>query len=330
MLTSTQVETLGRERAVAPTDVAALQDPARRAALRLVCEDGALAALREDQAEQVRRLAHREVDVDAAWLRVFPERVAFVSHRGGQLPLVHGAAEAAPEMTPEAAPGGAPEAEAGVERSVVYGVPVGADAGAGVPATGVVVAESVHLVLDRSGSMRTVGNAPFEGAREFIEQLPDDAAVATTTFASQVVRGERRLKAEALAALDVGEAAGLTCLYDAISVAVDAEFAAPAARATLLVVTDGYDTASVRTVRSARDAIARFQARDGWRVLFLASQQDAQASARTLGIPPERALSFGGEEQHVRRVMRVASESAAAFRQGRADGFSSAQRQRAM
>lgn len=186
--------------------------------------------------------------------------------------------------------------------------------------------ESMHIVLDKSGSMRSVDGAAYEGAREIVSGLPEDAVVTITTFSSDVQMGVRKSRDEALATLSLREASGATKLYDAILQAVRAEMENPSELVTIVVVTDGWDTASSATVAQVRDAVTRFQETENWRLLFMGSNQDAVLAAQTMGIPVGRALTVGGGGDNLQRAMRIASESTSAFRGGRVDGFTSAHR----
>lgn len=187
-------------------------------------------------------------------------------------------------------------------------------------------AESMHIVLDKSGSMRQIDHAAYEGARELVANLPAQASVTVTTFASDVEMGQRKSRDEALATLALREAAGSTKLYDAILQAVQAEMATPSELVTIVVVTDGVDTSSTATLAQVRAAVAQFQRTENWRLLFMGSNQDAVLAAQTMGIPVGRALTVGDGGDNLHRAMRVASESASAFRTGRVDGFTAAHR----
>ena len=174
--------------------------------------------------------------------------------------------------------------------------------------------------------MQHASEAAYSGARELIEQLPDDTHVTVTLFSSTVELGRRTTRAEALRTLSLRDANGTTCLNDAICLAVDTELESPAERVTVVVVTDGQDTSSRRSVNDAQRAVARFQAVPNWRILFMGSNQDAVVAAGAFGIPVGRAITYGTDPTNLRTAMRVASENTRAFRTTGADAFLPAQR----
>lgn len=283
MFTHAQLASLATADVVAPCHISEWSDAVRRDELCLVLEDGRVVQIRDDQKEQTRLLSENAPELDAAWLRLFPRNVCFVSQSGQLLPLV----KRAPQDD---------------------------------------TAESFHLVLDRSGSMYHVDAAAYEGARELLEKLPENTRVTVTLFSSDVQLGRHQTREEALATLSLREASGCTCLRDAIYQAIHAELGAPVTRTTIVVVTDGHDTSSTRSLDEARAAIATFQQRENYRLLFLGSNQDAIFAAQAYGIPVARAITYGSDGTHLRQAMRVASENTAAFRNLRFDGFSPMQR----
>ena len=188
--------------------------------------------------------------------------------------------------------------------------------------------ESMHVLIDQSSSMASMNDAAFAGARELVESLPEDANVTISTFASSVSIGIQMARNDALRTLQTRTAQGQTALYDAIVQAVEAEMTRPASTVTIVVITDGCDNVSTNTTTSARAAVERFQARNGCRLLFLGSNQDAVLSAAALGIPVGRALTYGADsDTQMRSAFRAASENTRSYRTTRQDSFTSVQRQ---
>lgn len=186
--------------------------------------------------------------------------------------------------------------------------------------------ERMHIVLDQSGSMQSVQAAVYDGARELVQDLPDDASIAFSTFANGVSIGPATSKAAVLHRLsDTPVATGSTALYDAI---VDVTSRETAGHTTIVLVTDGQDTSSSRSnFDAARTACLAFQSDPTNRLLFLGSHQDAILSARTFGIPVERALTFGTDEVHMRAAMRSAASNVARYRSMGFDEFTPTERQ---
>lgn len=176
--------------------------------------------------------------------------------------------------------------------------------------------------------MASMNDAAFAGARELIESLPEGANVTISTFANMVSIGTQQPRDNALRSMQTRTARGSTALYDAIVLVVGVEMTRTASTMTVVVITDGYDNVSSNSAQSARAAVERFQNRDGCRVLFLGSNQDAILSAATLGIPVERALTYGSDSAaQMRSAFRAASENTTNFRTSREDSFTSVHRQ---
>lgn len=187
--------------------------------------------------------------------------------------------------------------------------------------------ETMHILIDQSSSMQSISSDAFAGAREVVGELPDDAVVTISTFATHVSLGNRCSRADALRYLDEHVAIGKTALYDAVAGAVQFELASDSTKSTIVVVTDGLDTCSQCSREHAHELVQTFQGREGRRVLFLGANQDAILSAAALGIPVARALTYGARSDNVRAAFRAVAENVHAYREGSADGFANVHRE---
>ena len=187
-------------------------------------------------------------------------------------------------------------------------------------------AEVLHLVVDQSGSMANVQESVYTGARELVQDMPDDAQISFSTFASSVSLGDLTSKEAALAILQQPRTAhGSTALYDAI-VQVTERCGTTAGSVTIAIVTDGQDTCSRRGNDAAQRAIQAFRADPLRSIVFLGSNQDALASATAIGIPVTHALSMGNQPVHMREGMRALSANLTRRRTGDVDGFLESER----
>ncbi len=117
----------------------------------------------------------------------------------------------------------------------------------------------IVLLIDTTGSM---GGAPIAGAKaaatSFIEELPDDVAVAVLGYDTEVtaVTDFSATRDEHLEGIDGLMASGRTGMYDAVITAVDTfpEADGDIGRAVVLL-TDGEDNASESTVEEAIEAL---------------------------------------------------------------------------
>lgn len=288
--------------------------------VRILLENGSIQPLRDIYSEELEKLLTDASRVDASWLHCSTSGIYFRSRNDDFLPLVlcdSAATLHAPPLrrqTTTVAP----------DTSSMPSSP------APIPRTGTSAdaSESMHVIIDQSSSMASMNDAAFAGARELVESLPEDANVTISTFASSVSIGTQMARNDALSTMQTRTAQGQTALYDAIVRAVEAEMTRPASTVTIVVITDGCDNVSTNTPTSARAAVERFQARDGCRLLFLGSNQDAVLSAAALGIPVGRALTYGADSAtQMRSAFRAASENTRNYRATRQDSFTAVQRQ---
>lgn len=241
----------------------AREDLSQRVTLQL--EDGSYVILRDKYVEQLHRLCNESGNVDTAWLNCDATSVYFVTRTGTRLRVFETSLVQAPNVHRQAA----------MRSSSATAFP------------------SMHVILDQSGSMSSMNDDVYAGAREVIEDLPDEAVVTFTTFNHIVTLGERRSKADVLASLVTRSTSGTTALRDAIVRAVEYEERDPHDSTSVVVVTDGIDNASASTIAQVRSAVQRCTDR-GWRVLFLGANQDAVTTASQYGIDGGLALTFDG------------------------------------
>lgn len=252
--------------------------------LRIVLPDRTVSELRENYLDQVHRHTNPPgIGVDRDWLRADQQGLYFVTQAGDRLNLV---------LTPTAA--------AELKKK-----------------------ERTVLIIDQSGSMNSMNDAVFAGAREVVENLPVDAEVRVITFNETVRVGPLTSRDQANSNLDTRLAHGTTALREAILMAMEAEEEEDEEEeaveiVTFVVLTDGQDNASSATVEDVRQVIERANAR-GWRFLFLGANQDAIAAAATYGIARDRALTFG--TANAPQAFRAVSENVARFRSMGTDTF---------
>lgn len=133
---------------------------------------------------------------------------------------------------------------------------VGGDGTEAVGAPGL----EIVLVVDTSGSMAGAElPAAKEAARTFLGQMPEGTSVAVVAFGDtpQLVSPMSTDPSASLTAIEGLEAAGGTALYDAVNTALE-QFgpSAESLRQSLVVLTDGGDTASEATLEATSTLLA--------------------------------------------------------------------------
>lgn len=162
--------------------------------------------------------------------------------------------------------------------------------------------DRLHVVLDQSGSMRSMAATVFEGARELLDGVANDGSVCITRFSSQVELGADTSPAIAKDKWNPGDCQGMTALYDAITTAIDHDLCCHATleSVTIAIVTDGCENASTHSSLAQVKEKIRESEDNGWRIVFLGANQDAVLTAETMGIRSGHSMTFGLTDQEQR------------------------------
>lgn len=115
----------------------------------------------------------------------------------------------------------------------------------------------VVLLIDTSGSMREAMEAARQAAVGFVDGLPGGIHVAVLGFGTETtVAAEFSTdKEQIIAAIEGLQASGETALYDAIDVALDQFDDAADTRRSIVLLSDGGDTASSTPIEKVRDRL---------------------------------------------------------------------------
>lgn len=156
----------------------------------------------------------------------------------------------------------------------------------------------IITIFDTSGSMESIRADAEGGYNAFIDEqkkLPGEARLTSVTFSSSVVSSPT---------VDVREAPrftlrpnGGTALYDAIGTTLMAQAKRIAEEkwadsVILVIVTDGGENASCFQTRDGVKGMITMVQNLGWRVVFLAANQDAFAVSAGMGISQQFTHNF--------------------------------------
>lgn len=150
---------------------------------------------------------------------------------------------------------------------------------------------SLGVLLDASDSMRGQAIVDARGAFDnFVALLDvdDEAFVATFNHLPALVSPWKRPPAALQHALDAVHPSGGTAIYDALAAFAPQFAKRHNTRAALVVISDGADTASDRTLQQAREVIRRT---DAFVYAIAVDAPDARASAR---VNPEALREITG------------------------------------
>lgn len=170
----------------------------------------------------------------------------------------------------------------------------------------------VVLVIDTSGSMKGEAMEAAKGAAiDFISSMPRGTRIAVVGFGTEpVIARPLSTDTESLISAVQGlEATGETALYDAV-IAVSGQLASAAnsdARRVVVLLSDGGDTASVRTLE---DAIASLSALDvGFSAVALATAEADLGALGQLAQATDGSVVAASEPSEIAAVYRdIASQ----------------------
>ena len=196
---------------------------------------------------------------------------------------------------------------------------------------------AVHVLLDRSGSMRAIRSDVEGSLRTLIEDQRVQPGRATLRFAQfdhhyEVVHPSLFLDQVPMPEL---HPRGRTALLDAWGRAMTEfgeELAAlpeeqRPANVIFVVVTDGAENASREWTREQVLGMVREQTEKwGWTFLFLAANQDAVAEGGKYGVPGAQSATYSHDAPGAQSAFGSTSAAITRARSGRGTAFTEAER----
>jgi len=187
--------------------------------------------------------------------------------------------------------------------------------------------DHITFVLDRSGSMASIRRATIDGSNNFIEsQKLGDASFTLIQFDDEyeILYDSVNIKDVPKLSNETFFPRGTTALLGAIGRAIDETGAKLAALPKLkrprkvyfIVNTDGRENASQScswseqyTLKKVNDMINHQKSVYNWEFIFLGANQDAIASASSIGISPECSITYTSNEHGVENLYDIVSQN---------------------
>lgn len=173
---------------------------------------------------------------------------------------------------------------------------------------------TVHVVLDRSGSMQSVKDDTIGAFNSYVSMLAKDAPkslLSLTMFDTggiDTIVKDRTVKTVEPLDGDTYQPRGGTPLYDAIGKVVGLLDDAEGKNKALVILTDGQENSSHEY---SRDAIKKLlderQEKKNWLVIYLGANQDAFAEGAKFG--SQQATTLNYNVGSMRDTMAVAAMS---------------------
>jgi len=156
---------------------------------------------------------------------------------------------------------------------------------------------NITMIVDRSGSMTSMGKEVIGGINSFYaeqKKLPDPATVTYVQFDNVY---EKVFENTPLAEVkDITSETfvprGMTALYDAIGKTLVEIAPVDGAKQVILIVTDGEENSSKEFTHASVKAIVESSQKKGWEIIFMGANIDAEKVGGGLGIKDGNSNTF--------------------------------------
>jgi hypothetical protein len=176
----------------------------------------------------------------------------------------------------------------------------------------------IVVILDRSGSMRSIGKSTVDGFNTFLDEQQNSEGEAFLTLVQFDDRYEIDYKSSPIrevAPLILNETfvpRGNTALFDAVGKTI--EELETDRDVILVIITDGHENSSNTYKREAIMKMIETKEKDGWKVLFLAANQDAIAAGASIGVHSSKSMTWGTDSVSVLNTYANFSSNIASYR----------------
>jgi len=161
-------------------------------------------------------------------------------------------------------------------------------------------ATDIIVVLDRSGSMDSIGQSTVDGFNSFIKEqraAEGEANLTLVQFDNQYQVDYSNLDIKHVKDLILGETfvpRSMTALYDAIGRTI-AEVKTKN-DVVMVIITDGMENASREFNRDGVFKSIEDKKKEGWNFLFLAANQDAIKAGGDMGIAANNSMTYNAND----------------------------------
>jgi len=199
----------------------------------------------------------------------------------------------------------------------------------------------VAMVVDRSGSMSSMGNEVMNGFNTFLEEqqaLPGKCTATVVRFDSEVevIQHGVPLHSVRKAVGNTFAPRGVTALLDAMGETIKMvetkvnQMVPKPNKVMVMILTDGAENASKSYTKNAvMTNIKRLESTGDWQFVFVGANQDAIKVGHSYGMSAKNCLSYGATPAYQNQTFKCMSANAAAYRglsKSLYSGFTASQR----
>lgn len=170
---------------------------------------------------------------------------------------------------------------------------------------------SIVFVLDESGSMRMMGDEPWQSINMFVETQKKVGKFnfSLLFFNSDVRFIYKNLESDKIPVLKADDynPRGMTALNDAIGQGIIYQKSQTLENVIFVILTDGFENSSKEfTSFLIKQMIEKMETLHEWKFIYLAANQDAFLSGKNIGI--STAQTFDYNPKGLSGIMRCVSE----------------------
>ena len=176
----------------------------------------------------------------------------------------------------------------------------------------------IVVVLDRSGSMRSIDKATVEGFNKFLDEQKNSEGEAFFTLVQFDDRYEMNYQSvpvknvDSLVLNETFIPRGGTALLDALGKTI--EELKTDRDVVFVIITDGDENASKTYKREAIMKMIETQTSEGWKFLFLAANQDAIKAGGSIGIGASNSMNYSSNDISTANVFASVSSNMGKYR----------------
>jgi len=176
----------------------------------------------------------------------------------------------------------------------------------------------IIMVLDRSGSMRSIDKATVEGFNKFLDEQKNSEGEAFVTLVQFDDRYEMNYQSVPVKNVDelvLNETfipRGGTALLDAVGKTI--EELKTDRDVIFVIITDGEENSSKVYKKEAIMKMIETQTNEGWKFLFLAANQDAIQAGGSIGIKGSNSINYSSNDLSTANVFATVSSNMKQYR----------------
>jgi hypothetical protein len=183
----------------------------------------------------------------------------------------------------------------------------------------------IIVVLDRSGSMASIGEATVSGFNSFVKEqkaAEGDAFLTLVQFDNQYEVNYKEKHVKKVEDLVYGETfvpRATTALHDAIGRTINETKTEN--DVVFVIITDGFENSSREFDGKAINKLIEEKKKSGWNFLFLGANQDAIKTGTDLGISASNSMTFNTNSSSVNAFYSNVSGKLSSYRSAKSKIF---------